>query len=661
MPLLTVVVFFCIAVQPPVPPQPEQKVVRYQDLPPAVHLGIRAESIQKNWPILSTVVIVPDGKSYIRAIALWDPKFRFPVLIDDGTAASREDIARFVRGYAPKKIVHWSAKDDAAIGRLAVEAALRHVWGKPLPEEPKDPNVVTNADLLARWKAIGVPRTGIVITAEDDPAWTAALALAVGRAQPLAWVPRPPPGRVDTYISADELRKFEGAIEAACDATGLAWRTLDDDIDAVTLCMASPNNVQAEPKLVLATTDCVGRLHPDPAERIGKRDRWAWTGQIFGTESRSAYAAMCSLFLTAKKAWLFDGYPPGKPWSDFDATAAAEPLKHLNLETIVDDAPNSSERAWRVRVSQVLDAGLICVNTKGMPNEFNLEPGRLLPADAPILNVPAMVDFVHSWSAHAPSERWTVGGRWIERGAYAYLGSVDEPFLGAFVPTPLATVRLMAKFPFAAALRSDNGQAWKLTIVGDPLTLLSNAAPQAEADLPLADATSLQDELHAALTAKDFAEAVRILVLQGRDADVAALVKGLLKDDPKSLTAKVAEIAVLPLFRTGDRGAMVKAYALLPKQAAMDPVLRDALWLSFYRSLPTTKDSEILNALRGAIRDDQPARDACELSEPYVSVFGRDAALGMLQEVRAKATDPGEQSKLDREIGIQSGSPVHRR
>ena len=60
-------------------PQPEPKGVRYEDLPPAVHLGLRAEAIQRAWPVLSTVVIVPDGKSYIRAIAAWTPAARFPV------------------------------------------------------------------------------------------------------------------------------------------------------------------------------------------------------------------------------------------------------------------------------------------------------------------------------------------------------------------------------------------------------------------------------------------------------------------------------------------------------------------------------------------------------------------------------------------------------
>lgn len=652
MMLVTLCIAATLAFQPEaVKPatQPEPKTIRLEDLPPAVHLGLRAEAIQRAWPTLSTVVIVPDGKSYLRAIAAWDPKVRFPVLIDDGTAASREDIARFVRGYAPKKIVRWATKEEVPDRKGAVEAALREVWGKQLPGEAKAAALATSADLLARWKAVGVPRTGIVISATDDPAWPAALALAAGRGQPLAWVSRPPPGRVDTFISAEELRKFETAIEAACEATGLTWKGLDDDIDSITLCMASPNSAQVEPKVVLATTDCIGRINPDPAERIGKRERWAWTGQIFGTESRSAYAAMCSLFLTAHKAWLFDGYPQTKPWSDFDVTAAADPLKRLKLDTVIDDTPNTGERAWRVRVSNTVDAGLVCVNTKGMSNEFNLEPGRLLPADAPILNTPAMVHFVHSWSAHAPSERWTVGGRWIERGAYAYLGSVDEPYLNAFVPTPFVTGRLVNKYPFAAAVHLDNGPAWKLTVVGDPLTTLANPIVRVEGDLPLADTSSLQEDLSAALTAKDFAAAIRVLILQGRDSDVAALVKGMLKDDPKLLTPKAAELAVLPLFRTGDHTSMIKCYSQLPKPKAMDPALRDAIWLSAFRSLPVTKDPEVLNALRQAIRDDQPARDAIELAEPYATAFGREAAAGMLQEVRARAT-PDEQGKLDREI-----------
>lgn len=639
--------------QPPQQPQPP-KANRYEDLPPAVRLGLRVDAIQKGWAVAPVVVIVPDGASYTAAIGKWvppgtdSPGRRFPVLIDDGSAAALEDIARFVRGFAPLNIVRWKGGDplpqEAPARRAMIERTLCRAWGAAEPgENPAAAGLKALIDSHA-------PRTGIVIASDNDPAWTAALALAAGRAQPLAWVDRPPPGRVDTVITAADLRKFESEIEKACEATHLAWTRIGDDIDTITLCMAAPNRVQSDPKLVLALTDCVGRPPGDDKEQVGSQERWAWAGHIFGTESNSAYMAMCSLFLAPKRAWLFDGYPRNPPWSEFDATGAAEPFKKAGLEVVLDDAPHGGERDWRNRAAKAIEAGLIVVNTKGLSNEFNLEPGRCIPADVPILNAPAMVYLVHSWSAFSPTERFTVGGRWMERGAYNYMGSVDEPFLSAFIPTPAIAGRLSVNAPFAAAVHKDDGKAWKLAVIGDPLTTLLNSSPRTDAHVPFEDAKSLHAELQDALAAKEYPTIIRTLILQGRDVEAAAVARGLLKDDPKSLTPAVAEAAILPLFRAGEHETMMAVFATLPSSGAANPVLRDAIWLAAYRLLPTTRDAKVVSAVRTAIREECRVRDALDLAEPVQRVFGHDAAVGLIQLTRSECKDPAEKLRLEQEL-----------
>jgi hypothetical protein len=623
--------------------------VAYKDLPAAVQLGVRVEAMQNAWSSLAVVVIVPNTGSYIEAIGSWTPRSRFPVLIDDGTPATREDIARFVRGFKPARIVRWSAKDQAGEHRERADRALYRVWGRAVSGEERGGNIESQADLIARWKAIGVPRSGIVIAAAEDPAWTGALALAAGRGQPLAWIERPPK-MVDSVLTGAEFRAFESAVEKACDSTGLVWNRLGDEIDAVAICMGIPGRVQASGG-ILAMTDMVARNNHESFE---SGDRWAWAGQVLGPESRAAYSAMCSLFLGTRKAWLFDGYPRGKPWSDYDATTAAEYLNRAGLSAIVDDDPKSGERAWRMRGALPVDAGLIAVNTKGMAGEFYLEPGRCIPADVPVLSVPAMAYIVHSWSALSPIDRSTLGSRWLERGVYAYLGSVDEPFLQAFIPTPIAMGRLASKYPFAAAVRADDrpgvGKAWKLTVLGDPLAMIGQGVPRVEEELPLQGAIDLQDDLRDALGKKDFDGAVRALLLLGRDADVADLVRGILNEDAAGLKAAAAEDAVFPLFRRGEIKLLARVYEVLPTAMARRGDLRDGLWHAAYRVLPDTRDEKLLSVLRLNIRDDAPARDAQDIAGAFAAVFGHKAAAGMLGEARGRVTDSAERGKIDTAI-----------
>jgi len=493
-----------------------------------------------------------------------------------------------------------------------------------------------------------------------DPAWTAALALAAGRCEPIVWVATE--GNVNAEMSAERLAALAAAIEEGCEGTGLAWRGLGDVLDAVTLCLNSPVKVGLSGK-ILATTDLLGRL-PEEGSEAGspwsrvKGKRWAWCGQVFGTSSQAAYRAMCSLFIAPASAWVFDGYKDEQPWSRYDGTAAAGPLRAIRLDVALNDTPDNGERAWRLRSSPGVRAGLIAVNTHGGADEFNLEPGRCRPGDIPFLEVPAIVYFVHSYSAKVPGERMTVAGRWLERGVYAYLGSTDEPFLNAFVPTPAVMGRLASTMAWGAAVRYDDAtEAWKLATIGDPLITIGPAPVAAGSGLPLEGATDLDELLRAAASERRYEDAIAVMTLLGRDADAAKLAAALIRDDPAAFSAKVAMVSVMPLYRAGDAASIVKAFGMFARDQADGP-LKDALWQACYTASP--RDEAMLGVLRANLRPDQAGRDAAELARPIAQLYGRETAAAMLTEARKASMTDDDRSRADEALKMLNLLPRRR-
>ncbi len=574
------------------------------DLPPQVRLGRRAELVRANAPVIPDVVIVPDGASYLAAIAAWKPDGRYPVLIDDGSWQAGEDIARFVRAFEPRRVVRWSGGDRAARGdarRDAVERAVAAAWG-----HDGDP-----ASLIDFWRAHHHVPPGVVVADGADPAWTAALALAAGRALPIAWVTLER-RNVSGTISRTDADALCAEIERACDATGLSWRTLGDDLDAVALCLNAAVKIETTEREFVATTDRVGR----PAIGASAGERWAWASQLFGTEAEAAYRAMCSLFLRPASAWVFDTYPHEAPWSHYDGTEAAAVLREAGLRVTLDDAPRQGLADWRARSLRAIDAGIVLLNSKGNRDWFDLSPGRAHAGDVPVLGVPAIVHMVHSWSANAPRNRTTVGARWLERGAYAYCGSVQEPTLSAFVPTPAVAKRLVAGAPWAAAVRHEGTPIWRVAVIGDPLITLGPPARRLDEPLPLDGEEDLAETTRRAASKTDFEALVRSLSLSGRDAEAARLAGALLAEKREAVTPAFARHALYPVFRAGADAAFLDLYARLAPEDAADGAARDALWFVARRTVPQGGDARdhALLLLRQHARPEQLDADNAELA-----------------------------------------------
>lgn len=635
-----------LALQPPAPTTPAPAPPPQPPPPPALRLGLRSLAVQGAARVLPTLVIVSDRESYLAAIAGWKPDLRYPVLIDDGSAHARELIGLFARGFQPTRVVRWTRPGDPAPegwkpSRTAIEGAVASSWGLPADQ-------ATAAALHAAWKSGGYEPPGLVLLHESDPAWTAGAALAAGRGQVLIFIQAAQ--GVDRVISQPEADQIERACEDAAEASGWPWRTLGDTLDAITLCLNTPNRLDKPKGEFFAMSDRIGRL----GEGQAAGPRWAYSGQVFGSPARAAYVAMCSLFLHPRGAWLFDGYPTTSPWDAFDATKAGELLTRAGLQAEVIDTPRAGARDWRLRAARPVEAGLIFVNTKGNDDFFDLEPGQCKPGDVPLLATPAFANIVHSWSASNAGNRDRLAARWLERGVFCYAGSVHEPYLQAFIPTPVLTGRLLGGGAVGACIRSDDAPLWKVTLLGDPLfTLGRPVARDTGAQLPLPDAKDADADLREALTANRFEEGLTILLICGRDSDAARLAEALLTRADATLTPGAARLCVGPLARAGRNDLVWRAFARCDRDAQRDPALRDVLWLTCLPLLEGSPDSALLNLLKPNLRHDMPGRDARTLAAGWRNKHGAGEAMTMLESLR----DETQNGEYRRQIQDVLGSP----
>lgn len=617
-------------------------------LPPPLVLSRRVEESRRACQVIPTLVLVPDEASYLEAIALWTPTRRFPILIDDNTRATREDIARFVRAFEPTAIVRWQAPSTAATpAEATINKALARTQGW------KSGEVEPAAFLNTHWSQHHPP--GIVATRLGDSAWPAALALAAFRNQPIIFVPTDKaPGSLASVFSPGDIDGLSTFLAKACDelavtSPGVRWRAVGDEIETLTLCLNCPVKASTNGKDEVATTDQLGRLgtiaEPGP--------RWGWAGQIFGSQSQAAYRAMCALFLNSRRAWLFDGYESTPQWSAYDGGATAEVLRKANFDVELIDDPKGSEREWRARAEKPVKADLITVTTMGNSDFFELRPGLCRPGDVPCLALPAAVHFTHSWSAQWPARRDTVAGRWFERGAYAYIGSVQEPYLQGFVPTPGVAMRWAAGGTWGLIGRQDGGrfaQPWKIAVFGDPLMLFGDSLARASDPLPLSGTINVADEAARGLKEGRYGQAIADYVILGKDDIVTRLALALKNEKQASQTPGAIASAIEPAFRAAGAQQVISLYSILPASDAKDQILRDVLWHAAHSLLKAQPDQRTLDVLRANLRDDLLERDATELARAWSLTSSRADALAMLQELRPRYSSTPQKDALERAI-----------
>ncbi|MFS8118333.1 MAG: hypothetical protein ACMG55_07550, partial [Microcoleus sp.] len=330
-------------------------------------------------------------------------------------------------------------------------------------------NATDTQTLKAKWIELGWEPPGVVITSENDPARTAAVALAAARGQPLVFL-EGNFGKPNDNLNDAQWKTLQAAVTKAVESTGYFYSQLGDPIDTITIVRQlavkyqSPKNKDEQ----WAVTDGLGR-HPNG-------ERWAAAGWIYGSEVRSIYQAMCAIFLDSQTAMLYDSYPKEGNWGKYEMESAATELKAIGLNVELVQQPESTLQLWRSLASIPWTFDLILMNSKGYPKSFQVGNGDAPVDDIPKLQFPAAIHMIHSWSASAPDDANTVAGRWLENGAYAYIGSVNEPLLSAFLPPKIMVDRLKRGAPFLIAARQLESPPWKVATIGDPL--MSIAKPR---------------------------------------------------------------------------------------------------------------------------------------------------------------------------------------
>lgn len=624
----------------PAGPAGQQAPSDGQQIPWPITLGLRVIQVPMRVPVINRVVIVPDEATYLDEISRWSLAGRWPVLIEDNFFAPM-----FVRAFKPEIVVRRTAAQplpgERSAQQAAVERAIANAW-RPPQGTPPGSGPVPGAAMVAptapsalapldAFKAVGFEPCGMVFASMGDPAWTAALALAAAHGQPIGWIDQNL-GAPWSSMPAVSVVELADSIERSVAATGLSWAKRGDAIDAVTLCRTAsgraivppgtrfqlPQGASIKPDEAVSLTDALCRN--------ADGSRWGVAGWIFGDATRSAYMAMSALFLDRTSALCFNSYQSDGQWGRYGMGESVELFKQAGLDVTLVDGPQATGAAWINLAMGGISPDVLLVNTSGNVDFFDLwGQARMRPEQVPIANRPLAMQFIHSWSLGSPEVVDTVGGRWLDHGVYAYVGSVWEPFLSAFVPPVLFTERFVNLVPFGWCARWTDGPMdalWRVTVIGDPLmTTLGpkrERPPRAKPASP--DASSGESDLkqvarEALVAAKDsgaaadYARAMRALVLAGDDALAAQVWAVALS---KGAGAECAPDAVGPLFRAKDADGVVAAIrAMPPDRVTLRD--RDMLWQLWTPSLPSLRDASMLEWFATQVRERRPYVDLIPL------------------------------------------------
>ena len=603
-----------------------------EDVPWPVRPGLRIAALRAKVPTVDRVVLVPDEATYLEALGEWSLKGRWPVLFEDDEYAPM-----FIRRFKPAEVIRKSATTNRIPRDKALEEAMGRVVCRAWSTRDDAGAAETEAapTTKQRFEQAGWTPPGVVMTSVKDAAWPAALALAADRGEPLAFLDEGF-GPVNGSVSAADWPRLEAQVTALVAATGYPYDQLGDAIDTITI-------VRALPAKYVTPDDPAGNSRNAVTDGLARRaDKtcWAYAGWIFGPAPRATYMAMCSIFLQPESALLFDTYPPTPGWSRYAMDTPAAALEEVGLKVQHVASPASTAAAWGNLAPRGVNADLILINTKGNQNWFSAtDEKRVYVHDVPILNAPAIVHFIHSWSCIAPENRDTLAGRWLERGAYAYVGSVHEPSLGAFVPPEVLVERLRASIPYLIAARVWGTVAWRVATIGDPLMTILHPVPRAAPDARPIIGENLRDALKRqtplAEQSGDWSQALRTINLLGLDDVAMALYAQRLNDHAP---ADTLALALGALFRTGDERTFLHAIEQIPI-SQVTPRQRDMLWLKWLPALRTLDGSASIDLMRSLIRMPYGFDDACRLA-PIMRSNGQAGLVGpMLDESEKNASD----------------------
>jgi hypothetical protein len=446
--------------------------------------------------VVDQVLLVPDLPTFLEAIAAWDERHYFPILIDEPAWT-----LPFVRAFRPARVVRYAGKKHASgstpdVRDTGTSPRGETAWLKAVEAVRRacsTPPEGSGAAKGSPGSTGSAPQTpGLVLADPEAGTIGAAVALAAGHFQPLVplgafHLPPGAPGAAEStrrfgdVITVLEAWGFARGIEARVATAVAKYDQLGDDCDFVTLAGDWPYRYEVEEgehpaRGIYAIDDLVGRtLAGGPSLRGIERSRrrWAYAGRIIGDPAASVARAMGALFLHPSSAVLWNTYGGGTPWSTYTMKLASDQLSRVLPGPIEHvEGPQSDLKHWHAAFELVNRFELLLINTTGGPDWFSIGGGPGRPGDVP-RGVFTAVSMIHSFSAANPADPETIAGRWLAHGAYVYFGAVHEPFLAAFRPPGLVAELIAADVPLVAALRQGEGELcgfpWRLVYLGDPL------------------------------------------------------------------------------------------------------------------------------------------------------------------------------------------------
>lgn len=659
-----------------------QQKIKFEDLAWPVRIGVKTQVLRANIPTVDMVMLVPDEATFVVALNHWSMAGRWPILIEDDYFS-----AMFIRSFKPQQVLRMDSVENEILisNSQNFKDKIWHTIGNAWRSDPDDTYLAGDIDseadtdasiptiqdkVKARWVDLKWEPPGVVITSINDPAWPGAVALAADRGQPIEFLDKRY-ARPDATLPPETFDDLANEIEKLVVNIGYEYQNLGDCIDTVTVVLniaskyrmaantQSSNSRSNNQPVILATTDGLGR------NKNGQR--WAIAGMIHGTAKQAVYKAMCAIFLEHNSALMYNSYPDKDSWSAYAMDTATAKLQTGGLTVEHIKQPEAGVNNWLSLAPQGLERNLIMVNTKGQKNFIELDgTERVYAQDMPILNYPAAVYFIHSWSAFAPDDRNTVAGRWLDHGAYAFVGSVHEPYLSGFVPPSVLVDRLLASIPFLVAARKlDNSPPWKINTFGDPLMTIvhpkENKRVNPEPFIKYVGENKiidLQSEL-ARLTKQaqidgNWTAVIQTAKLLGRD-DLAVRIARVILNNKEAgdINPESAFEVTGPFFRQGQDFSTFILYLNIVKNASfagnetikLTDIHMDMLWAAAteiylkYKNNLSTPDNKVVADLISYIREPAGYVDACHIASLVRKILSPEQANHMLDKYENSATD----------------------
>ena len=428
----------------------------------------RRQQLYQMREVENTVYIVPDIKTYLYYISLWDEKKVYPVLLEGSDLNDK-----FIEAFKPaevkevRSVVLAGNVDDSMLYR-----ALYTSWNsEDLLTEIK--TKYSKDNIKQFFDTNGHIPLGMVLYDLNSGEMAGGLALASARLQAFELLPYVK--KNEKVVNVIKMRDLKNKVETAIMSWDYPYEGLLDGIDYITIAGEFPYAYDYK------QTTSPGRYALDDALcRDDQNKRNAYVGRLVGDFNESIYQAMCAIFLQPEDILFFNAYDDKGTWLNYRTDIPSGMLSAGFNVTNIDKGEATLTR-WQIlneAKGNIYD--LVFVNSSGGPSDWNLAGSQAKVEDIPD-SVPAIILYTHSNSAADPYNKDTIAGRWLKNGAYIYFGSVSEPYVQSFNTPSEITADLLFGRSFSQSLRKDNGSwssPWKLMFIGDPMCGLSPKSPR---------------------------------------------------------------------------------------------------------------------------------------------------------------------------------------